>query len=97
MGRTAGPRTLRLSNANTFLALPKKGVAKKSRREQFESNYEISPSAISALLNPKRHFAPHPPVSSSLFNSKRARQLRRIAFPPTFSYVVLAHTADLPF
>jgi hypothetical protein len=79
------------------LALPKQGVAKKSTWEQFEPNYEISPSAISALLNPKPHFVRHLPISSSLFNSKPASELHRIAFPPAFSYVISFHTADLPF
>jgi hypothetical protein len=55
----------------------------------------------SALLNPKRHFVPNPPSFSSLFNSKPARQLHRIAFLPrslTSSYFILqAYLFDLPF
>jgi hypothetical protein len=75
-----------------LFGIAQKGVAKKSRLEQFDPNYEISPSAISALLNPKRHFVPNPPSLASLFNSKPARQLHRIAFLPrslTSSYFIL--------
>ena len=57
--------SFRFSRAEHLFGIAQKGVAKKSRREQFESNYEISPSAISALLNLKRHFVPNPPVEET--------------------------------
>jgi hypothetical protein len=43
--------SFRFSRREHLFGIARNGVAKKSREEQFESNYEISPSAISALLS----------------------------------------------
>jgi len=56
----------------------------------------------SALLkNLKRPFIPSPPVSSSLVNSKCARQLQRIAFLlgslTSSNFIPQTYLFDLPF
>jgi hypothetical protein len=88
MGRPPPPGALAFDKNEHLFRIAPKGVPKTSRREQFKSNYEISPSAINALLNPKTAFRPE---SSRVILSLQLQTREAITPNRLSSRVLLRH------